>query len=144
MDDGTADVAAVKLAIRQFRYNNREMLDLDAFSVPTTYRGIRMRSQLEARQAARMDLYGWHWEYEPERFYSQDDTYLPDFWVDMGKSVDCYLEIKGAYPDDMRAVQKRMEIVWRTKPEAFLCILVDETEGLYGAHGDRDRVWRHG
>lgn len=122
----------------------RQVMDLDSFSEPTVYRGIEFRSRLEAQQAIRMDLKEWKWEYEPRRFYGQDDTYLPDFWIDMGKRGDCYLECKGAFPDDIRAVQKRMEIVWDTKPRAFLCLLIDEVEGLWGAHGDGDRLWRRG
>lgn len=119
-------------------------MDLDSFSEPTVYRGIQMRSQLEARQAAFMDLRGWTWKYEPQRFYGRDDTYLPDFWVDMGNGIDCYVECKGALPDDLYAVRKRMEIIWDTKPDAFLCLFVNEVEGLVGARGNGDRRWRWG
>ena len=33
--------------------------------IPTTYKGIRFRSRLEARWAVMFDLVGFRWEYEP-------------------------------------------------------------------------------
>ena len=48
---------------------------------PTVYRGVQMRSRLEARYAAAMDYLGWEWIYEPGAFASQDGQYLPDFKV---------------------------------------------------------------
>jgi hypothetical protein len=114
------------------------------FNIPTAYKGIMMRSALEARHASLLDAKGWTWEYEPERFYSKDDTYLPDFWVRMADGGDCYLELKGAMPKDIQAIQARMQIIWETKPAAFLCIRIDENNWMYGARGDGDRLWRQG
>lgn len=34
-------------------------------AIPTKYRGLQMRSRIEARWAAMFDRVGWPWEYEP-------------------------------------------------------------------------------
>jgi hypothetical protein len=44
-------------------------------AIPTTYRGIRFRSRIEARWAAMFDQLQWPWEYEPLDL----DGYIPDF-----------------------------------------------------------------
>jgi len=48
---------------------------------PTIYRGVAMRSRLEARYAAVMDERGDAWIYEPRCFASSEGQYLPDFGV---------------------------------------------------------------
>jgi hypothetical protein len=48
-------------------------------AVPTVYRGIRMRSRLEARWAAFFDLCNWRWRYEPYLL----PGWLPDFELKM-------------------------------------------------------------
>jgi hypothetical protein len=45
--------------------------------IPTEYKGITMRSRLEARWACVLDLLGLPWEYEPIDL----DGYIPDFIV---------------------------------------------------------------
>lgn len=49
----------------------------DVKAIPTEYRGIRFRSQLEARWAAFFDSMGWVWAYEPIDL----DGWIPDFEV---------------------------------------------------------------
>ena len=44
---------------------------------PTTYRGTRFSSRLEAKWAAWMDLVGWRWVYEP----FDVEGWIPDFLV---------------------------------------------------------------
>lgn len=44
-------------------------------AIPTTYRGTRFRSRVEARWAAFFDELRWPWEYEPVDL----DGYIPDF-----------------------------------------------------------------
>lgn len=44
-------------------------------AIPTTYRGIRMRSRLEAKWASIFDALGWEWEYEPIDL----NGWIPDF-----------------------------------------------------------------
>ncbi len=46
-------------------------------AIPTRYKGIQMRSRLEARWAAFFDLMHWPWEYEPFDL----DGWVPDFVV---------------------------------------------------------------
>lgn len=57
---------------------------------PTTYRGVRMRSRLEAATAAAFDRYNVPWEYEPEALQGSTGQYLPDFTV--------IVDIVGAIP----------------------------------------------
>jgi hypothetical protein len=53
-------------------------------AIPTTYRGARFRSRLEARWAAMFDSLGWGWAYEPVDL----PGYLPDFRV-RGELAEC-------------------------------------------------------
>lgn len=48
---------------------------------PTVYRGVRMRSRLEAQFAQVLDKAQFEWEYEPECYADQTGQYLPDFKV---------------------------------------------------------------
>lgn len=48
-----------------------------AHGIPTTYRGTRFRSRLEARWAAFFDLIEWDWVYEP----FDADGWIPDFLI---------------------------------------------------------------
>lgn len=59
--------------------------------IPTMYRGVRMRSRLEARWAAFFDALGWPWLYEPYDL----DGWIPDFGIlfDAGELV---VEVKPA------------------------------------------------
>jgi hypothetical protein len=44
-------------------------------AIPTTYKGTRFRSRLEARWAAFFDLISWRWLYEP----IDEGGWIPDF-----------------------------------------------------------------
>lgn len=57
---------------------------------PTLYKGVRMRSRLEALYAAWLDNHQLDkWTYEPMAFGSPDGQYLPDFFVcDAGPNPD--------------------------------------------------------
>lgn len=48
---------------------------------PTVYKGIQMRSRLEAGFAQWLDQNHIDWDYEPECFASEAGQYLPDFEV---------------------------------------------------------------
>ena len=88
---------------------------------PTVYRGIQMRSRLEARFAAYLDLLGAVWSYEPRAYGGRGGQYLPDFQVG-----DMFIEVK---PTRDRAVavadSGRMEVIWESEPEAQLVIVTD-------------------
>lgn len=92
---------------------------------PTTYRGIEMRSRLEAGYAAWLDQWSFDWEYEPQAFASQRGQYLPDFLLKKvpearadGKVVttDVYVEVKPAgWTGDLDALARRMAIIAESK-----------------------------
>jgi len=46
---------------------------------PTLYKGVQMRSRLEADYAGHLDRRGLFWEYEPVCFGGEDGQWLPDF-----------------------------------------------------------------
>lgn len=48
---------------------------------PTIYKGVQMRSRLEAGFAQWLDYWNMDWEYEPQCFGSERGQYLPDFLV---------------------------------------------------------------
>jgi hypothetical protein len=64
--------------------------------IPTTYKGYRFRSRLEARWAVFFDTLGVQWEYEKEGYdLGPAGPYLPDFWL---PDLQCFVEVKGATP----------------------------------------------
>lgn len=117
---------------------------------PTTYKGIQMRSRLEAHFAAMLD--GWPnvtWEYEPTCFAGPNNQWLPDFrvtrsdeddypgteyievkpWVMAPSTVPCHLvgedEIHDhfAREEAVDAVLAKMETAWLSSPDASLFLI---------------------
>jgi hypothetical protein len=84
-------------------------------AIPTTYKGYKFRSRLEAKWACFFDAMGCEWEYEPEGFQIQlpgnkkPTWYLPDFFVrsGIGWGDGCWIEIKpnGTDCDNSRALR---------------------------------------
>lgn len=101
---------------------------------PTTYKGIQMRSRLEAAWAAHFDKHGWTWEYEPMCFADESGQYLPDFAVRTSPDMNpTYVEIKPPLPDDtIRTVARRMSIIWHSEPTVELLICT----GDYTVYGN--------
>lgn len=67
-------------------------------AIPTTYRGTRFRSQLEAKYAQAFDRLGIIWVYEHGGFMFDDGTmYCPDFYM---PELDTYFEVKGILDDE--------------------------------------------
>lgn len=65
---------------------------------PTTYRGVHMRSRLEAAWAEQFDALAWTWTYEPQCFASALGQYLPDFKLSIPHlSDDIFVEVKPAH-----------------------------------------------
>lgn len=91
---------------------------------PTTYKGIRMRSRLEALYAASIDGYPAAWSYEPRCFANETGQYLPDFvlrWtLDEPTDVE-YVEIKPTRAQAEAAVE-RMRIILDSEPESMLSV----------------------
>lgn len=110
---------------------------------PTTYRGIRMRSRLEARVAASLDsVMPGAWEYEPQAFANERGQYLPDFRVTV-PSGHYYLEVKPTLERALLAME-RMQIIWDSEPGATLLVLMtpDGVEGMSLRADGNDRTWR--
>lgn len=89
---------------------------------PTTYKGIAMRSRLEALYAAALDDQGRKWEYEPRAFANERGQYLPDFYL---PDEGLYAEVR---PTRARAADapSRMEIIWDSDPDAVLAVWIEE------------------
>jgi hypothetical protein len=88
---------------------------------PTLYRGILMRSRLEADFAAFLDQTGAEWEYEPTCFAGPAGQWLPDFRVKRD-DYNVYFEIKPDSTDRDRLdeVLERMSLAWLSEPSATL------------------------
>lgn len=56
------------------------------------YKNTIMRSTWEVLTAKFLDAKGIKWQYEPKRFYFNDFTYLPDFYL---PESDIWVEVKG-------------------------------------------------
>lgn len=90
----------------------------------TMYRGIEMRSRLEADFAAFLDQNKADWDYEPMCFAGPDGQWLPDFTL-CHDGATIYFEIKpGSLLEDEAAeidpLLERMSVVWLTEPDAIL------------------------
>lgn len=111
---------------------------------PTTYRGIKMRSRLEAHVASWLDRepFEGRWQYEPQAFANEHGQYLPDFYVD-APNGPMYIEVRPTLERGFLAME-RMQIIWDSDPSAILLLLVSE-DGEFGvgltATSD-DRMWR--
>lgn len=110
---------------------------------PTMYRGVQMRSRMEAEHAAWLDAKGGgtmpsliDWRYEPMCFASGAGQYLPDFMLifDYGH---IYEEVKPVV-EDFDAIAGRMEIVWESEPSAILKLseLRGDRRTWYGVNGN--------
>lgn len=98
---------------------------------PTLYKGIRMRSRLEASFAAALDHHGLSWEYEPTCFAGPDGQWLPDFRLTTWE--DCYIEVKppslltGDAQDrisDISKILTQMSVAWLSEPETPIELVV--------------------
>ncbi len=108
-------------------------------AIPTTYRGVRYRSRLEARWAVFFEQLGWRAEYEPIDLLG----YIPDFILrfDRPVLVECkpFIDASGDAQDAARACQ-RIEhggwtgdallvgaaLCWTPEPMAPVRFAVDE------------------
>jgi hypothetical protein len=132
---------------------------------PTRYKGIQMRSRLEADYAAYLDggdtpQLGCDWEYEPECFAGPEGQWLPDFGIKFGEDLVEYVEVKPieiisydfgeGIVDRIDAILKKMTVAWLSKPEARLTLMLwkykewdEEDQCFIQASGD-NRVWIFG
>ena len=100
---------------------------------PTLYKGIQMRSRLEARMAGVFDRLGLPWRYEPRCFADENGQYLPDFLL----GEHTYLEIKplSVTGAEVEAMKARMEIIFSSEPDAVLWIVATDGEKTAVDHG---------
>jgi hypothetical protein len=84
---------------------------------PTKYKGIQMRSRLEARFAESLDRVGCSWEYEPECFADETGQYLPDFVIRCART-SVYIEVKPTSRAASDALTGRMPVILSSDPEA--------------------------
>lgn len=138
---------------------------------PTVYRGIRMRSRLEADFARWLDTesdwvdeeFGDRWAYEPMCFAGRGGQYLPDFSVTSAEvdrdgkpapGATTYIEVKplvaaqgGQWPDDpIEDFLARLEIIWETDPYADLRLVFWAYKAAgplaqFDASGYTDGLW---
>lgn len=74
-------------------------------AIPTTYKGVKFRSKLEAAWAEWFDSKGIEWTFEQEGYQLPSGTwYLPDFWL---PRVKTFVEVKGFLDD---SVEKPIEL----------------------------------
>lgn len=118
---------------------------------PTLYKGIQMRSRLEADFAAFLDRNGAEWQYEPTCFAGPDGQWLPDFCVLSGESL-IYFEVKpeSLGRDQIDPTLERMAVAWLTDPAAILQLVIwsfgdplrsRTLMGIPPEDGDDARVW---
>lgn len=98
----------------------------------TMYRGIQMRSRLEARFAAGLDAQDLPWTYEPRCYASGRVQWLPDFETTY-EGRTCLVEVKPEFRDWFDFTP-RMEVAWETDPDLIL-MLWTPRDGWIGAHG---------
>ena len=108
---------------------------------PTTYRGTRMRSRLEASFAASLDAFGAPWEYEPNCFGAAAGQYLPDFRIRVplisragGEElleVPAYVEVKPQGNVWTHPVFVWQEIVRESEPDAVVLLWIGSDPGRF-------------
>jgi hypothetical protein len=92
---------------------------------PAEYRGVRMRSQLEADFAHHLDRMGVAWRYEPAVYGPPGEGYLPDFELTRDGRA-CFIEVKPTLAEVPEA-QRRMEVIWDADPDALLIVACAES-----------------
>ena len=99
----------------------REILTDTIDARPVEYRGIQMRSKLEAEFAWYLDERGFEWQYEPRIFGPVGEGYLPDFFIHE-RGDRCYIEVKPTVAK-ANAAKDRMKIIWEADPDAILLVV---------------------
>lgn len=103
----------------------------------TLYRGVRMRSRLEAFAAGWFDSQHIAWAYEPECFADETGQYLPDFRLDIRccgfDDQRVYVEVKppGAVTGHLGELLPTMARIWSSDPDAWLAIFSEDDETFH-------------
>lgn len=126
------------------RLHQCSIVDMTKFKPrPTIYKGIEMRSRLEAGFAAWLDSLGvGDWSYEPHAFASPAGQYLPDFRIERvpmlgGPTSTVFIEVKPMATGIAGVVDhplaSRMAIIWESDPDAVL-LIASPTSPLLRVH----------
>lgn len=92
-------------------------MDYTIKAKPTTYKGIKFRSKLEAQWAAFFDLVNIKWLYEPEKF----NQWEPDFLIYGQKPI--YVEVKPFLTEDIITEYKvKCRDIYRS-PDAHVILI---------------------
>lgn len=89
---------------------------------PTIYKGVQMRSRLEALFVASIEGL-CTWEYEPMCFADEHGQYLPDFRLQWTHHTHTYVEIKPRW-EDVHDAAAAMTPILATEPGAMLDIYI--------------------
>jgi hypothetical protein len=126
----------------------------------TSYRGVLMRSRLEADYAAHLDRHGYEWEYEPIVFAGPAGQWLPDFRYRCrgeSESPTWYVEVKPVSHLDCKPGENywarlaridellsRMAMTWLTEPAAMLVLdwwEYGRGDSVTAVYGCRSQAW---
>ena len=115
-------------------------------SKPTEYRGVTMRSKLEADFARFLDSRRVDWVYEPAIFGPIGQGYLPDFQV-LRPDEHHYFEVKPTLREVDEA-KRRMAVIWDSYPDATLVIACAEQSRFFSATARGEwttwvELWKH-
>jgi hypothetical protein len=128
---------------------------------PTMYKGVRMRSRLEADYAGALDRAGREWKYEPTCFAGPDAQWLPDFRTSFGDDpTETYVEVKPAgimrdldaqgghaFEEYVDEILTQMSVAWLSEPSAVLMLAFwtygadDADFAVLGMHGIPWQAW---
>lgn len=96
---------------------------------PTLYRGVQMRSRLEARVAEWMDAGGIVWQYEPRVYKVGAVEYLPDFQVGERTFVEVKPAIEARGTQIALSVRRAAYVLAECVPKALLWAVLSDGSG---------------
>lgn len=97
---------------------------------PTEYKGIMMRSRLEAGFAMWLDRWKLDWDYEPCAFATEQGQYLPDFRLNSVEVIghgsrEVYVEVKRkAWDGCPGELLDQMLLIEESKPDCRLLLVI--------------------
>lgn len=118
----------------------------------TIYKGIEMRSRLEAGFAAWLDRMGLEWEYEPHAVGDEHGQYLPDFLVQDVFVLDgdgpgaAYFEVKpsSGAADWLRLERAAVALQTATGRSLFLVTPDESPTIVWSTGGWASATWVYG
>jgi len=100
------------------------------FGPPVVYRGVTMRSRLEARIACVLDLFKVEWDYEPlDVALGAQKFYRPDFWLPQSRTwLEGKCEVRLMDPDDVQRLE--MFFSWANARDEDVAVIFGHGESL--------------